>query len=520
MAGVLLAAQAVLAASLALAQNAPLLKGPGEQRPELPPLEPPEEERPGILPPIPLPVEPDLEGLSAGLRVFVREIRLTGNTALSDQELSALTAPYSNREISFADLEALRDQLTLAYIERGYVSSGALIPDQRIEDGVVEIRIVEGVLAEMEIETDGHLRESYLRKRLEPGAEGPVNVFELEERLQLLQQDRLIRSIRAELAPGELRGQSLLRVSVAEEGRTHASLELSNHQSPSIGSERGRFDLGYANPSGFGDSLSASFVVTQGLRQIEGSYQIPLNAHDTSLELHLSRSWSEVIEEPFDDLGIESRSATYGFTLRHPVHRSLRSELGLFATGEWRRSKSLLLGFGFPSEGISEEGVSKVSVLRFGGDWTYRGRRQVIALRSTLSWGIDLLGATSHGGSTPDGKFLAWLGQIQWVRRLGPLDSQLIVRGPSSWPSLPCWASSSSPSEGTRRSGATARTRWCATRAGSDPSSCAFPSSPAAPAHPSWSSRPSPTWGAPGTGSAHRPVGTHPSGWGSAPGSR
>ena len=34
--------------------------------------------------------------------------------------------------------------LTLAYIERGYVTSGAVIPDQTIEDGVILIEVIEG----------------------------------------------------------------------------------------------------------------------------------------------------------------------------------------------------------------------------------------------------------------------------------------------------------------------------------------------------------------------------------------
>jgi hemolysin activation/secretion protein len=64
-------------------------------------------------------------------------------------------------------------------------------------------------------------------------------------------------------------------------------------------------------------------------------------------------------------------------------------------------------------------------VLRWSSDWTYRDRNQVLAARSLVSWGLDILGATSAPrsgrdprlGELPDGRYLAWLGQAQWARR-------------------------------------------------------------------------------------------------------
>jgi hemolysin activation/secretion protein len=342
---------------------------PGDERPELPPFEAPDRKPGGILPPVPLPREPDTEGLSGGVRVRIRGVRVTGNTALSSEELNEITAPYAGREVSAADLEVLRDQLTRAYIQRGYVSSGAVLPDQTLEGGIVELRIVEGTLGALDIETDGRLRESYLRSRIERGTEGPVNVREIEERLQILQQDDHIRSVQAALTPGEVRGESILR-SVWPTYRL--LLRGDNYETPSIGAEGGGVDLGFANITGFGDSLSVRYRGTEGLQDVSASYEIPLNSYDTTFDLHTSQSWADVVEEPFEELEIESRSETYGATLRHPLYRSLGSRLEVFLTGEWRRSKTYLLGIPFSFTRGPEEGVATVSVLRFGQDWSYR----------------------------------------------------------------------------------------------------------------------------------------------------
>jgi hemolysin activation/secretion protein len=58
-------------------------------------------------------------------------------------------------------------------------------------------------------------------------------------------------------------------------------------------------------------------------------------------------------------------------------------------------------------------------VLRFYQQWTSRSRSDVFVARSTLSWGIDVLGATTHSDhDIPDGRFVAWLGQFQWAHIL------------------------------------------------------------------------------------------------------
>ncbi len=73
-------------------------------------------------------------------------------------------------------------------------------------------------------------------------------------------------------------------------------------------------------------------------------------------------------------------------------------------------------------------GVSNVTVLRFLNEWVDRSSNQVLALRSTLSWGIDAFGATNNNGNIADGRFFAWLGQFQWVRRLWDTDNQVLIR--------------------------------------------------------------------------------------------
>jgi hemolysin activation/secretion protein len=97
--------------------------------------------------------------------------------------------------------------------------------------------------------------------------------------------------------------------------------------------------------------------------------------------------------------------------------------------GDWRRTQTDVLGerFDFPGSG-TENGKATAAVLRFVFDWLLRDQRQVFAVRSQVSWGIDALGATINSGDDPDGRFVAWLLQLQWARRFGSLGIETIFR--------------------------------------------------------------------------------------------
>jgi len=78
--------------------------------------------------------------------------------------------------------------------------------------------------------------------------------------------------------------------------------------------------------------------------------------------------------------------------------------------------------------GAGRNGESVVSSLRFVQEWIYRQRQDVLAFRSQMNWGIDVLGATNNGSNLPDTQFFSWLGQVQWGHRFGQSGVQLLSR--------------------------------------------------------------------------------------------
>jgi hemolysin activation/secretion protein len=405
--------------------------------------------------------------LSSAQSVTVRRFEFTGNTKFSAAELAAVVKGYVGRPISPEDLEQARVALTQYYVNKGYINSGAVLPDQPVDAGtgptVIHIQIVEGRLSEVRVtflkgtnKTDKHiLRDDYLTSRLYYAGRQPLDVLGLKDELELLRQDPNISSINAELRPGVAPGQADLDLSVRENNPFQFGLQFSNRRPPSVGSTALDVLASDKDLTGHGDLLSLRYDAMYGEitdmsfggdRDFSIDYSIPVTPIDTTLSFDFTRTNALVVETPFEGLNIASKVNSYALTVRQPVWRRPTSEppaqpgqwakpaaeFALFLTGTIRDDDTSLLGEPFDFLPGVESGHSRVVALRFGQELTTRTEDDALSLRSTFSFGLPIFNATQNSGPRPfespnvaDSQFVSWLGQAQYVRRLGPVPNWL-----------------------------------------------------------------------------------------------
>lgn len=411
-------------------KEGPSLRREEPFKPKPPPLEPTEPAPP-----------PETQERLPVVRVFAREYRFNGHSVFTTEELQTVAAPYVNREVTTEDLESLRNAVTLMYVQRGYVTSGAILPDQAVTEGVILIQIIEGKLSQINIEGARWFWPSYYQRRLALSAGPPVNIYNLQERLQLLQQDPRVQRINAELRRGAVSGESELNVRVSEYLPFKAWLDFNNYQPPAVRAERGLATIAHDSLTGNGDRFRFTYGQSIPMNNTTGvfplidtSYSLPLNAYDTTFIAAYRRTDFEVVSNPFKDLNIEGHIEIFSFTLQQPVYRTLNHQVNVGVQGEYLHNKNLLLGQPFDFFNGYQNGVANVAALRFLQDWTYRSQDTVIGARSRFSVGLDVLGATINSGPVADGQFFSWLGQFQALHRfeeyagtqlLGRIDMQL-----------------------------------------------------------------------------------------------
>ena len=412
----------------------------GENRQEIPipnPLPPTPAPLREPAPPAPLPPPEQLLQPSAPAQpeelpnipgtIKVDRFEVIGSTVFSKEELDAVLKDFVGRPLTFSQLLQARSAVSQLYISKGYITSGALIPLQTLSGSVVRILVIEGKLESINVVGTRRLNSNYIRSRLANSTRGPLNEKRLLEALQLLQLSGQIENISAQLQAGSRAGFNLLLVRVKEARTFQASIFTDNSRSPSVGSWRRGVQLGEANLLGLADSASLIYTNTQGSNAVDLSYTLPVNSRNGTVSFQLSRSKSNIVEPPFDALDIEASSRTYELTYRQPIVQTPRTEIAIGIGAGRRESDTSLLGEDFPlSPGADARGRTRVSALRLFQDFTQRGERDVLAARSQFSLGVGAFGATASS-SEPDGQFLAWRGQLQYVRLLAP-QMLLVVR--------------------------------------------------------------------------------------------
>ncbi len=360
--------------------------------------------------------------------IRVRQFDFEGNTAFTSEELANVLKEFTNRPLTFAELLEARSAISKFYIDRGYVTTGALIPPQPFEGGKITIRVVEGRLEDIKILNTQRLDPGYIRSRLAIATDPPLNVPRLLEALRLLQLDPLIANISAELSAGATPGVNLLTVQVTEAKTATLQAFASNDRSPSVGEFRRGSTFREGNVTGLGDSFSFTTNNTDGSGGFDTNYTIPINPYNGTLSFIYGQTPSRVIESPFNLINIQAYSRYYDISLRQPIAQTPSEEFALGITASRRESNTTLLEIPFPlSTGADNNGSTRVSALRFFQEYTQRGATEVFAARSQFSIGLDALNSTINSIS-PDSRFVSWRGQAQWVRLLAP-ETLFLVRG-------------------------------------------------------------------------------------------
>ena len=423
-------------------QNSPSL-------PSLPPpqdVQPPSEPQRGaptlqqLPPPSELlkPLQPTLpsdEQFPAIEQIFVvKRFEITGNTVFSEEKLTQELAEFTNKPINFEKLLEARSKIEQLYIDKGYITSGAYIPEQTLTEGVVKIEVVEGTLEDIRISGLRRLKPSYIRSRIANRSSRALNQKDLLEALELLQINPLIQKLQAKLIRGSFPGANVLAIEVTEADSFNTQIILDNSSSPSVGTVRRQVQVNEANLLGLGDGISLAYSNTDGSNTIDATYSLPLNSRNGTLTFSYGNTSADIIEDIFNPLDIESASQNYQLTFRQPLLQTPKEEFALGITASRRNSdisSAVLDEEDIPlfllSPGADEEGHTRVSALRFFQEWISRGSQQAIAVRSQFSLGTGAFNATVNS-TAPDSRFFAWRGQAQWLRLLAP-DSLLLIRG-------------------------------------------------------------------------------------------
>jgi len=266
-----------------------------------------------------------------GMKVMVRSINITGASSFSEGELFLLVSSYVGKEMALDEMQKIPNVIKAFYNSKGFFLAHAFLPPQEINNGVIQVAVLEGKVDKVVIKRAGDTRisDNLINGRMRDFQSGnSVNRDKLEESL-LLMGDIPGLNVKAELQPGSLVGTTDIILNVKEKSSITGSLDTDNYGNYFTGEYRGGVTLNVNDPGGLGDQLTLRAATAgEGLINGKVSYAIPVGDYGT--KVGASFSWLHYkIGKEYKLLDQKGESAIASVYAIHPL--LVNRDLSLYA---------------------------------------------------------------------------------------------------------------------------------------------------------------------------------------------
>lgn len=268
---------------------------------------------------------------TAGVVVTVKQYRFLGNTLLTSEQLAPAVAPYLNRPVDFAQLNAAAAAVADLYRAAGWVVR-TYLPQQDIQEGIVTIQIVEAVFGKLKLEGTVPQRistsqiESIFTARQASGA--PLNADALDRSL-LVADDLPGISVVGSLVAGASERETDLILKAADEPLVVGEAAIDNTGSRSTGSDRLSANISLNSPFGLGDLITANLIHSSGSDYLRLASSLPLGNDGWRFGVNASNLRYQLIASEFSGLHAKGSSDTFGLEGSYPILRSRLANLFL-----------------------------------------------------------------------------------------------------------------------------------------------------------------------------------------------
>ncbi len=255
--------------------------------------------------------------------LFVRDFIIYGVTLIDSFDINSLLKGYTGREITFEELSLVRKAIADIYRSRGYLAR-AVLPEQRVEDGVIKILVLESRLGKIifdDSDVDIRFPREKLRSYVERGQKNgdPINIVDLEQAVSYLDAEAGI-SAQAVLNAGERPGETDIILKAAGEPLLNGSARIDNHGSRASGNIRAIANVNIESPLGQGERVSFLAIRASGLTSNGVVVSYPLGPPGTTLALSYSKLRYD-LGEPVASLEADGGADTYSADLSMPLFR-------------------------------------------------------------------------------------------------------------------------------------------------------------------------------------------------------
>jgi hemolysin activation/secretion protein len=291
--------------------------------------------------------------IPAGTKILVQKINVTvqgkspaeAKPLLGLQIITAITSKYENKELDLAQMNMIAEEITTAYRNEGYLVAYALIPQQEIKDGILQITVIESKVGQIDVTGNTSYSSNFIQKHLQKTKKDPSLREATLDRALLILNDYPSLDVKAALKAGKDFGTTDITAQVKDSRPLSGSLSYDNFGSDTTSKSRLNAELNIGNLITSGDLLMLRGLTGLDKIDLENlsygriEYIIPVMYSGTKAGIYYSNSIYEAGEQ-YAILDIQGKAHVAGAYLTHPLVKT--------------RATSLDVKFGFDYKDIYE----------------------------------------------------------------------------------------------------------------------------------------------------------------------
>ncbi len=321
----------------------------------------------------------------------LKKINITGNTQIPTYKLMRLIDFEVGQKVTINDLIMRVNDITDYYQSKGYLSTIAYLPPQKVKDGEIEIKILEGKYGNVAVNNGSWERKSYLSKHYLNDnniKQGEVlNVKDVRNALTEMSTEEYMKGSISFSDNEESEEYTDISLDVKDRFPLNFDLRYDNQGRDLIGTQRGVLYAGLHDVTGHGDTLMGTLAASSRSLGVGGMYSLPIAKNDTRLNLGYSYSHVRLGKgyKPYNIKG-DSHDAFIGISRR--LAKSETYRLYGDITFDFRNTETTILGDKFQDYKTSVLRGSLTDVLDDSyGRWLFN---------AGVSGGIPIFGATDN----------------------------------------------------------------------------------------------------------------------------
>ncbi|WP_114325053.1 ShlB/FhaC/HecB family hemolysin secretion/activation protein [Candidatus Colwellia aromaticivorans] len=262
--------------------------------------------------------EPTTTKPAAGRTIFVKRFEVSESEVLTVENISQLTDKYVNRKLDISQIITLVNEINQLYATKTQIVARAILPKQKVSDGVIKIQLIESTLGKIELEGNTYTRDSSLRDSISLDTGELIHLNELDENLVSFNRWNDIK-LKASLQPGETYGTTDVIVVVDESQQYSLNVFADNAGRETVGENRAGFTMKVASLFGFRDRLIVGASSSHGSTNVWGSYEIPIDNTGTRFVLSYDGGDIEIVDGELKPLNVTGDSSNVGFSVVKPI---------------------------------------------------------------------------------------------------------------------------------------------------------------------------------------------------------